>query len=158
VMPGEYRISASHREATGWFVDTTMIPGADVTGQLVEVKKQDLKGITVTLTNQRAEISGTIMTDKGEPAPEYYILVYPSDEKYWNPYSGRLFGARAKDDGTFVMGGLPAGSYRLATILDAELSAWFDHAFLRRIDPASMAVSIANEERKVLSLRVPGDR
>ena len=158
VFPGTYRISASQREASGWFFDTTTIPGADVTGQLVEVKRQDLTGIAVTLTDRRTELSGTIMTDKGEPAPEYFILLYPSDEKYWTPYSGRLYGTRAKQDGTFVIGGFHAGSYRLATLLDAEFGAWFDPAFLRRIDTASMAVSIADDKRKVLNLRVPGDR
>ena len=50
------------------------------------------------------------------------------------------------------------GSYRLATLLDGEFGAWFDPAFLRRIDSTSMAVSIADDERKVLNLRVPGDR
>ena len=98
------------------------------------------------------------MTDKGEPAPEYYILVYPSDEKYWSAYSYRLRGTRAKEDGTFVTDGFPAGSYRLATLLDAEFGAWFDPAFLHRIDTASTALSIADGERKVLNLRVPGDR
>jgi hypothetical protein len=158
VFPGEYRISATQRALTGWFLDTTTTPGADVRGQLVDVKSQDLAGITVTLTDRGGEISGSIMTDKGEPAPEYFILVYPSDEKYWTPYSLRVHGARAAEDGTFVIRGFHAGSYRLATLLDAEFGAWFDPAFLRRIDPASMAVSIADDERKVLNLRVPGDR
>src|SRR4051812_8876100 len=78
VFPGTYRISASQREAAGWFFDTTAIAGADVTGQLVKVERQDLSGVILTLTNQRAELSGTIMTDKGEPAPEYFILLYPA--------------------------------------------------------------------------------
>ena len=117
----------------------------------------EFTGVTVTLTDRRAEISGTIMTEKGEPAPEYFILVYPSDEKYWTPSSGRLRGARAKPDGTFVIDGLQPGSYRLATLLDAEFGAWFDPAFLHRID-TSMALSIATNDRRVLHLRVRGDR
>jgi len=158
VFPGTYRIRSTQREATGWFFDTATIPGADVTGQIVEVKRQDLTGITVTLTDQRAELSGTIMTDNGEPAPEYFILLYPSDEKYWTPYSGRLHGTRAKQDGTFIIGGLQRGNYRLATLLDAEFGAWFNPAFLHRIDADSMALAIAGDERKVLNLRVAGDR
>ena len=158
VFPGMYRISASQREASRWFFDTTAIPGADVTGQLVEVKRQDVTGIVVTLTDQRAELSGTIMTDKGEPAPEYFILLYPSEEKYWTLYSRRLYGTRAKPDGTFVITGLQAGRYRLATLLDVQFGAWFDPAFLHSIDAGSMAVSIAGDERTVLNLRVAGDR
>jgi hypothetical protein len=51
-----------------------------------------------------------------------------------------------------------AGRYRLATLLDVQFGAWFDPAFLHSIDAGSMAVSIAGDERKVLNLRVPGDR
>jgi hypothetical protein len=98
------------------------------------------------------------MTDKGEPAPEYFILLYPSEEKYWTLYSRRLYGTRAKPDGTFVITGLQAGRYRLATLLDVQFGAWFDPAFLHSIDAGSMAVSIAGDERKVLNLRVAGDR
>jgi len=158
VFPGDYRISATQRELTGWFFDPTTVRGADGMGQVVKVKRQDLPGVAVTLTDEGAELSGTIMTNTGEPAPEYYILVYPTDQKYWTPYSRRLYGARAKPDGTFVITGVRAGSYRLATLLDAEFGAWFDPAFLRRIDADSTALSIAREQRKVLHLRVPGDR
>jgi hypothetical protein len=158
VFPGDYRISASQKASSGWFLDTTEVPGPEATGQVVQVRQHDVTGITVTMTDQRAEITGTIMTQKGEPAPEYFILIYPSDETYWTPYSLRLRGARAKQDGTFVIDGIPEGSYRLATLLDAEFGAWFEPSFLRRIDPASMALSIANHERRVLNLRVPGDR
>jgi len=161
VFPGDYRISASQRAMPllEWFLETTAIPGGDVNGQLVEVKKEDVTGITVTLTDQRAALSGTIVTEQGEPAPEYFILLYPTDEKYWSPYSLRIRGTRAKtDDGTFVISGIPAGSYRLATILDAQFGAWFDPAYLRGIDPASTSVTFANSERKVMTLRVPGGR
>ena len=159
VFPGEYRISTNQREPTGWFLDTTSMPGADVSGQLVEVKRQDLAGITVTLTDRRGEISGSVITAKGETVPpSLIILVYPSDEKYWTPYSYRLRWARAKEDGTFVIDGFPAGRYRLATLRDAEFGAWFDPAFLRGIDPSSMPVAIADNERKILNLRVPGER
>ncbi len=158
VFPGEYRISATAKALTRWFLDTSTIPGADVTGQLLDVKKQDLDGVTVMMTDQRAEVMGTLLTDKGEPAPEDYVLVYPTDQKFWTSYSRRLYGTRAKPDGTFVISGLQPGSYRLATLLDAEFGAWFDPAFLRRIDGTSMPLSIATNDKKVLNLRVPSDR
>lgn len=126
--------------------------------QRIQVQRQDLAGISVTMTDQRAELSGTIMTDKGEAAPEYFILLYPADERYWSPH--RLFsnGTRAKEDGTYVVRGLRAGTYRLATILDAEFGAWFDSGYLRRIDPSSTTVTFTGDERKTLNLRVADDR
>jgi len=54
--------------------------------------------------------------------------------------------------------GLRPGKYRLATILDAEVGAWFDPAYLRRLDPSSATVTFTDDERKTLNLRVPDDR
>jgi hypothetical protein len=85
--------------------------------------------------------------------------LYPTDEKYWSPYSLRIRGTRARtEDGTFVITGIRAGSYRLATILDAQFGAWFDPAYLRAIDSTSTSVSFASSEHKIINLRVPGDR
>jgi hypothetical protein len=156
VFPGEYKISMFHRELTGWFFDSATIAGRDVTGQPVHVTTQGLTGVTVTMTNQRAELSGTIMTDTGNPAREYYILVYPADERNW--HQPHILGARANEDGTYLVRGLRRGTYHLATILDAEFGAWFDPAYLRRIDAGSRTLSFAGEERKTLHLRVPDDR
>ena len=99
-----------------------------------------------------------IMTDKGEPAPEYFILLYPADERYWSPHLLFSRGTRANADGTYHVRGLRAGTYRLATILDAEFGAWFDPAYLRRIDPSSRTITFADGERKTLNLRAPDDR
>ena len=93
VFPGDYRISASFREETGWFVDSATLAGRDVLDQSLEVKaNQNVTGVVVTLTDERAELSGTIVTDSGEPAPEYSILVYPADQRYWGARSGRMLG------------------------------------------------------------------
>ena len=137
-----------------------MIPGADVTGQLLDVKRQDIADVTVTLTDDwpTTEITGTILTDKGEPAPEYSILVYPTDASYWTPYSRRLSYTRADQDGRFKISSLQPGGYRLATILDAQFGAWFDPAYLRQIDATSTPLTIATDEKKTLNLRVPGGR
>ncbi len=80
VFPGKYLISATSRESMGWFVDSSTLAGQDVLYQPLAVEpNQSLSGVVITLTDRRAELAGTIVTDKGEPAPEYFILVYPSE-------------------------------------------------------------------------------
>jgi hypothetical protein len=154
VFPEKYRVSVIERSTTGWLFDPAAASGGDDACQNVEVKTQDVTGLTVTLTQPpRGEILGTIMTEKGAPAPEYSIVVYPSDVKQRLFCAHRVYVARPKEDGTFVVGNMWPGSYRLATLLDARYE-WFDPDYLRRIDPDSMPVSIANDQRKVLNLRV----
>jgi hypothetical protein len=159
VFPGDYRVSAIFREDTGWFVDSSTLAGRDVLDQSLEVKaNQSVTGVVVTLTDQRAELSGTIVTEKGEPAPEYLILVYPADQRYWGALSRRMLGTRSGYDGRFVIRGLRAGDYRVATLLDPEIGAWFDPEFLRQLESSSNPLSIAHGERKRLNLRVPDGR
>ena len=157
VFPGQYLISATSRESTGWFLDSATLAGEDVLDQPLAIKpNQSLSGVVVTLTDQRAQLAGTIVTEKGDPAPEYLILVYPTDERYWKARSRRMFVTRAMPDGKFVINGLVAGTYRVATLLDVEFGAWFDPAFLRELERVSIPLTIGDSEKKALNLRVPG--
>jgi hypothetical protein len=114
-----------------------------------------MSGVVVTLTDRRAELAGTIVTEKGEPAPEYLILVYPSEERYWTARSRRMHVTQARPDGKFVINGLLAGTYRVATLLDAEYGAWFDPESVRQLERVSIPLSIADGEKKALNLPVP---
>lgn len=156
VFPGQYRISAGTSDATGWFMDAATLYGQDILDQPLTVKpNESVTGVVVTLTNQRAELAGTIVNEQGEPAPEYYILVYTTDERYWTAPSVRIRGTRASQDGKFVIPGLRGGSYRVATLLDVEFGAWFDPAFVRELESTSTPLVVVDGEKKVLNLRVP---
>ena len=64
----------------------------------------------------------------------------------------------AETTAAFVIHGLRAGHYRVATLLDAEFGAWFDPEFLRQLESSSSPLSIAHGEKKRLNLRVPDGR
>jgi hypothetical protein len=156
IPPGEYRMSAFMREPAGWFVESATIAGQDVVEQPFALKaNQTVTSAIVTLTDQRAELTGTITTDKGEPAFEYLILVYSTDERYWTSRSQRMFVTNARQNGGFVIRGLRAGNYRVATLLDPEFGAWFNPEFVRSLESTSILISISDREKKVLNLRVP---
>ncbi|HEU4938552.1 MAG TPA: carboxypeptidase-like regulatory domain-containing protein [Vicinamibacterales bacterium] len=160
VFPGDYVVKVMTTNGPlNWFSDAASLAGRDVMNEALSVKaNQQISGLVVTMTDQRAEISGTLLTASGEPAPQYLILVYPTDERYWTAQSGRMLGTRPKEDGSFTLSGLRAGRYRIATLLDAESGVWFDPAYLRQIDTTATALSVTDGERKVLNLRAPNDQ
>ena len=156
VFPGDYRISASGSEANGWFMDAATVAGQDLLDQPLVVRgSESLTGVVLTLTNHRAMLTGTIVNQQGEPAPEYLILVYPAEEKYWTSVMPRIHTARAKSDGSFAINGMRAGQYRVATLIDPDYGAWTDAEYLRQLQSASMLMTIGEAEKKVLNLRVP---
>lgn len=159
VFPGEYRLGAYVKAPTPWFIEGATVSGRDARDQPLTIASgQRITNAVVTMTNRRATVSGTILTGQGEPANDYWILVYASDERDRAVHAGRLRGSRAADDGTFTIPGFRAGSYRVATFLEGEFGDWFAPEFLRRLERDSAPLPIADGEQKTLNLRVPDDR
>lgn len=154
VLPGKYRLTASNG-GTGWFLEGSTIDGQNTLDIPVEVKPgQNVTGAVVTFTDRQAELSGTITNERGQPAPDCTIVVYPSDPRYWIPNSMRIRTTRPATDGRFIFTGLPPGEYRLAPVFDVEPGSWYDPAFLQQLDAGAVRVLVGEGEKKVQSLRI----
>jgi protocatechuate 3,4-dioxygenase beta subunit len=155
VMPGRYRVTASG--AQGWRMSSSVVSGQDTLDFPVEVKpQQNVTGVVVTLTDKEAELTGAIVNDKGQPAPDYTIILYAADREFWIPGSRRIFSQRPGTDGQFTFRNMPAGDYRIAPVLDPEPGTWFDPAFLQQLDANALRVLIGAGEKKVQNLRISG--
>jgi hypothetical protein len=106
------------------------------------------------MTDRISELSGTVLDEKGKPATEQTLVLYPVDPKYWFYQSRRIRTSRADEDGRYSFRYLPPGDYRLATMTDPEPGSWFDKAVLTGLDATSVRVSIAEGEKKVENVRV----
>ena len=161
VIPGVYRLSANIRSENypeTLFVESITIAGQDALAQPLELKAdQTVSGAVVTLTDRYTELSGTILEANGYPATEYMIVLYPTDQRYWNPDSRRRRITRGHPNGSYVMRGMPPGDYYIATVLDPEFGDWFKPGFMQQLEPM-LRVTLGAEEKKVQHLRVPGGR
>ena len=156
VVPGRYRLNASGAGA-GWFLGSSAVEGQDSLDFPVEVKpNQSITGAVVTFVDRQSELTGTIVNERALPVPDYTLIVYPADQRFWTPQSRRIQSTRPATDGRFSFRNLPAGEYRLVPVYDPEPGSWFDPAFLQQLESASVRVSMADGEKKEQSLRVPG--
>jgi hypothetical protein len=156
VVPGRYRLSASGA-GTGWFLGSSTVEGHDSLDFPLEVKpNQSITGATLTFVDRQSELTGTIVNERAQPVPDYSLIVYPADQRYWTPQSRRIQSTRPATDGHFAFRNLPAGEYRLVPVYDPEPGSWFDPAFLQQLESASVRVTIADGEKKEQNLRVPG--
>jgi len=155
VMPGKYRMSAGVIGVQGWVVDSITVGGQDVLDFPLEIKgTRDVGGVAVTFGDRISELSGTIANEKGEPATEQTILLYPTDQKYWTPQSRRIRTLRAGADGQYNFRMVPPGEYRLTTLVDPEPGIWYDREVLEQLDSSSIRIVIGEGEKKVEHVRI----
>ena len=158
VIPGMYRLNAGGA-GNGWFLESAIVEGQDTLDFPFEVKPGAApSGAVITFTDKQAQLTGTITNQRGEPAPEQTLILYPADERYWVPQSRRIRSTRPSTDGQFTFAGIPAGDYKIVAMVDVETGAWFDPAFLQQVDAASTRVTINDGEKKVQRLQISSDR
>ena len=156
VTPGQYFVNASPStpEVNDWMVRSIRFADRDVGEQPLTIHS-DVRGVVVTFTDRVSQISGRLQLASGVPAPDYHIIVFPADQALWTSRpSPRVQAVRPSLDGSYLVRRLPPGDYLLVGMLDVETGEWSDPAFLRRIAPSGMRVTIAEGERKVQDLQI----
>jgi hypothetical protein len=156
VPPGRYRVDPQGGPGNLWNMRSAMLNGQDVLDVPFEVGGADVAGLTLTYNDTATEINGSLEDATGRPAPDYYIIVFPADQKYWFVNSRRIKTARPGLDGKYVVRGLPPGSYRIGAVTDVETNDWFESWFLQQLLPASAEITLGEAERKTFPLKIGG--
>ena len=152
VTPGRYRVSAFG--AGGWFLRTATVGGVEAMESAVEIGTNDVAGIELTFTDLQQEITGDLLDASGQPAPEFFIILFPQNKAHWGTQSGRVMSARPGGDGKFKFQNPRPGDYLIAAVTDVEQGEWNDPAFLEQLVGASTKISVAEGEKKAQSLRI----
>jgi hypothetical protein len=155
VPPGKYRLTAGG--VGGWTVDSAVIGGQDALDFPYEVKgNQAVSGVVITFTDQLTELTGMVTNAKNEAAPEFTLVVFPADSRYWTGTSRRIQSARPATDGRYTFRNLPPGEYRLAPVYDLEPGATSDPAFLQQLEGTALRVTLQPGEKKTQDMKVGG--
>jgi len=158
VPPGRYRLSplGINAPSTSWTLKSATIGGEDALDGAFTVGTSDMSGLTITYTDRVTELTGTLEDATGRAAPDYFVIVFPADSKYWTVNSRRIKAVRPGLDGRFSIRGLPPGEYRIGAVVDVENGDWFEPTFLQPLLGASAAVTLGEGEKKVFPLKIGG--
>jgi hypothetical protein len=163
VMPGRYRLSSliSSTGATGvpagtWTARSAMVGGVDALDLPFEVPGgRVVTGVEVTFTDRTVELTGTLTDATGKPAPDYFLIAFPSDRNLWG-VPRRVAQARPASDGRFTIRTLRPGDYLLAAVTDFETNAYLDPEFLEGLVGSAIKISLAEGDKKVQDIRIGG--
>jgi hypothetical protein len=158
LAPGRYSLSASGPGlATAWMQKAVMVNGRNAwdTGGFEIRAGEDLADVTVVMTDQVGEISGTLLHADGRPAPEVHVLVFPTDKTRWTSVSGRMRPpARPASDGRYRVTSLQPGDYYVAALSRFDPANLFDTAFLEQVAAAAFTLTLAEGEKKVQDIKI----
>ena len=136
-----------------WIPRGAVIAGRNVLEDPLEVNG-DLEGLVVTFTDRVSQVRGTIQDTAGVVASDYQVILFPAERGLWLPQSPRILVARVATDGTYIFRKVPPGDYLLAATTDVEPGEWMDPAFLQRLSPGALAISVAEGDQKVQDLQL----
>jgi len=160
VTPGRYRLGAAFPGSgrpDGWQLRSAIASGQDTLDIPLTVQpSQSISGGSIVFADRMAELTGTVHNAAGGAPNEFTVILFSSDRAHWLPRARRIQAMRPSADGAFTFRGLPPGDYHLAAIDDVEAGEWFDPAFLQRLLPNAMLLTLAEGEQKVQDIRLGG--
>ena len=161
IAPGRYRLTANTVVTPGalgtWNLRSAVAAGRDALDFPIEIKpNEEISDAVITFTDVTQEVSGMLQDPAGRAAPDFTIIVFASDNRYWTSPSRRIRTTRPGTDGRFTVTGLPAGQYRIAAVTDLAQNEANDPAFLEQLLKASYEFTLAQGEKKVQDLRISG--
>ena len=155
VGPGRWRVTGASMP-TGWSLRSAMLGGRDTLDVPFEVRLgQPIAGLTVTMTDQPTELTGTVYDASGKPTSDYSVLAFSTERALWTTSPRRASVAgRLSSDGRYRISGLPPGEYYLAVITDVSPGDVDDPSFLESLIPTAVKVVLGEGERKVQDYKV----
>jgi uncharacterized protein (DUF2141 family) len=156
VTPGRYRLQLSQPLPVAqipWIVRSATLAGQDALDAGVDIR-QSVAGASITITDRVSELSGKV--DAANGAGDYTLVLFPQNRDYWGGASRRIITARTAKDGSYSFRRVPPGDYALAPVDDVEPGEWFDPAFLQRLVPTAIKLTIGDGERKTQDIHVGG--
>ena len=156
VQPANYEIEITLPSAlrSVWSVKSIMAGGREVRDAPLTFDQGSLTGVTVILTDQPTQLTGTLSLASGQAATDYYVVVFPEERALWHERSPRIRVMRPAADGTFSTRDLLPGKYRIAALTDVEEAEWRTAAFLESVFEASIVVTLADGQTTRQDIRI----
>jgi len=140
-------------DAADVLVESLMVDGTEI-GPEIDVTA-DVVNVRVTLTNQTAELRGAVRAANPRATGAITVLVFPADKASWKgglALANRFKQVAADIDGTFVVRGLPGGTYRTVALAGPVPAAWQTAGRLTSLIADATEVRLEKGQSTTLSL------
>ena len=150
-VPAGPHLIRANGNMRGWSLKSVTIDGRDVTDTPIELRSaQNLANVAIVFTDKLSEINGNVTDQQDVPVPDFTVLAFSTDPRFWRPQSRQIMTARPDQTGQYRIRGLPPGDYYVATVDPAEQGEWFEPAYLdeHRIGAARLTLGDGDVKTK----------
>jgi hypothetical protein len=139
-----------------WRLRRVTLKGVDITDTGLEVPPNaTIDGLVVELTPHLGELSVRVLDDAGRPTRDCIVVIFARDQARWTPLTRYVAsGTLSPESGTFAPH-MTAGDYLVAAFTDESPSGlWNDPDVLNQLREHAVAVSIADDEKKTIDVKL----
>ena len=156
--PGTYVLAAESSDLEGrWALQSATARGRDILDLPITFESgSDWDDVVLTITNQLAEINGTITTADGAPLAGVSLVAFSTIPPHWYETSRRIRVAQPDAQGRYVIRNLPAGDYWLAAVGGVPQFPQGLTAGFTELSAAAVRISLKDGEKKRQDLRGSG--
>ena len=146
-------------EAAAWTIKSIEWNGSDYSDRPFELSADtEVRGVTVTMTDQLSLVSGSVADDMGRPVAGSGVVVFSSNRRHWANYGfepSRIRWVLANGSGLFSVVGLPPGEYLATALADSDLGSWADPDFLGRAAASAVKINVtgSHQASQLVNLR-----
>jgi hypothetical protein len=152
--PGRYAVAIDLRArwASAWPVQQVTWGGTGVPAGTIELADTDVTGITITVSDRAAELTGVVRGGDGKARSGVTIYLLPSVQSAWIGDAVRH--TRSIRDGRYTIPSLPAGEYLVVADVEEPPEFWRDLEYLTTLAGRATRVAVARGEQKTLDLTI----
>jgi hypothetical protein len=148
VAPDHYRVNVQGGPETA-YVKAVKFGSVDATEDGIDLSNGVTGTIEIALSQESAQVDGRVVGDDGNPVAGVTVVLVPKSRRY------SLFKEMTTDQqGSFSFKGITPGDYKVLAWEDIEQGAYQDPQFLKLYEGKAEDVSLQENARKVVSLKV----
>ena len=151
VQPGAYLLNVSGLPDTG-YVRAARSDQRDVLERFVEVQYGMQVPLDIQLAFDGGNMTGTVADAAGQLADRATVVLIPDPARRHRPDQYRV--ATSANDGTFSVGGIPPGQYKVFAWDSIEANAWLNSDFMLNYEDFGAAVTVGPSEKITAQIRL----
>ena len=140
----------------GWSIKQVLHGGRDVQDSGIDfVPGRTVSGIEIVMSQEFPTISGSVSDERGAPVKDYTVVAFAEDrEKWFLPSARGLRSGRGDQDGLFKIENLSGGRYLVVALESVDANTMGDPEELDKLRAFATEVTLGENEKKTLQLRL----